>query len=71
MKCPKCDIETVWLFKPINHTHFTHRDEDFSQTDYLMCPICERVWKQWIETKVHRDEVKPEIIVVSKQREVE
>jgi len=57
MKCPKCDVELVWLYKPINYTFFTHRDEDVIATDYLMCPICEKIWKQWIETKVHHDEV--------------
>ena len=56
-KCEKCDVELVWLYKPLRQLYATHRDDDFSQTDYLMCPICEEIWKQWIETKVHRDEV--------------
>ena len=56
-KCEKCEVELVWLYKPLQKLCFTHRDEDFIATDYLMCPICEKIWRQWIETKVHRDEV--------------
>ena len=43
MKCEKCDVELVWLYKPLQGLYFTHRDEDFTATDYLMCPICEKI----------------------------
>ena len=61
MRC-KCGGELLWLYRPprglpTSETGTVH-------TDYAICPECEAVYKQWIESKVHW-----ELMTVQKENE--
>ena len=64
MKCKECGSDCYWLYysKYDSYLHTMMSDERWTQTDYWYCPECETVYRQWIESKVHRDKYEPENI---------
>jgi len=51
MKCTFCDVALLWLYRPKRGE--INPEEATIHTDYAICPECERIYKQWIESKVH------------------
>jgi len=59
MKCLVCGEGCKWLYYPKTEFPRDYYESDFIQTNLWYCPECEHVYRQWIQTKVHRDKVEP------------
>ena len=52
VKCKFCeDAELLWLYRPRRGE--INPEQAIVTTDYAICPECERIYKQWIESRVH------------------
>ena len=62
MKCKECDTECKWLYYAKHDSEFYLQEDQMIQTDLWFCPSCETVYRQWIESTVHRDKQDVSII---------
>ena len=68
MNCPECETEMRWLYYAKSDYSSAFYEDHFVQTDYWYCRECDSVYRQWIESKIHRDKVEP-IILCGEQRQ--
>ena len=62
MKCLVCGETCRWLYYPKSDYGWNHSEDSMVETNLWYCPKCEHVYRQWIESKVHRDKVDPIIV---------
>ena len=62
MICPECGTEMKWLYYAKSDYSSAFYEEHFVQTDYWYCRECDIIYRQWIESVVHRDKYEPMIV---------